>query len=512
MTRQPDSTSKRMPTNLKVIVILVSMVICVYELETAFYNTRKYSYNTKSEIKPIILKPNIQPTQSISRHVTSNVTDPQFVGFTETDTIWYNIPIANMVTITNENNLNDDGNIFYEYDNTTDFNKCKLNHQLLLWVAHHKTGSVALYSMRKMIVEYCHSSKDNLRKFVKRPESGFWIWRWYCSRDRLIKTIRTLIYHKRLSLSLSSSHSKKIKIHYLNLMRDPVSSILSGFNYHSKDPPDVAIDADPWLDDTLINSDRFRCIFDNIESIKQYANVLQLDINNILIANGYNMTVSQFFVHMGHLSKNIDIDEKQENDLSDIYLKFGLFIEHQRWLCDEWQELFDSFNLVNEIKQFQKGDDVNIGIDNELNSYLELFETGINIKFEYFWHFPTIDIDYNNENVDTKTNGLFSDADQVTIINENWKKISNFDDSVLKLLHLIPSIDSQDYTNIVKRLKQLDINAMTDQKIARNDHITMTKVNRMRQVRCLLENTNTCLDLKEKSIKLDYLWMYPQFC
>ena len=99
-------------------------------------------------------------------------------------------------------------------------------------------------------------------------------------------------------------------------------------------------------------------------------------------------------------------------------------------------------------------------------------------------------------------------------IANNLRKLENFDESSLKLLRLIPSIDEKHYSKLAKLLKLQDVNSMNKKQKRKNSKITFnkTKINKMLQIQLLLEIEPVCLTLKNKSILFDYVWFFPQYC
>ena len=65
---------------------------------------------------------------------------------------------------------------------------------------------------------------------------------------------------------------------------------------------------------------------------------------------------------------------------------------------------------------------------------------------------------------------------------------------------------------IVNRLKQFDINSWNKTKVLRSKHVTKGAHDREMQVKELLDDKNICNDLKQKTLMIDYVWLYPQHC
>ena len=85
-------------------------------------------------------------------------------------------------------------------------------------------------------------------------------------------------------------------------------------------------------------------------------------------------------------------------------------------------------------------------------AYLNNFQRGVNIKYEYFWHFNQLAMSFamrENENAA-----------------KNLKSLQDFDASTTRLLHLIPNLSQNTLSTF------LEIYLITQQKGAKNNQNT----------------------------------------
>ena len=167
------------------------------------------------------------------RNVSINISYYYNLHLPETDKIWLNINDSYKYT---EKQLKQEKEL-YKYDEIEDFNKCGLNKQLLIWIAHHKTGSKAFYIMSRFILKTCIANHTYSRLLVNEKYFVYW---WVATRHVLTSTVETVIKKHHLSNIRikrkkyiinnninSINTSNKLKINYINMMRDPVSVIIS---------------------------------------------------------------------------------------------------------------------------------------------------------------------------------------------------------------------------------------------------------------------------------------------
>ena len=148
---------------------------------------------------------------------------------------------------------------------------------------------------------------------------------------------------------------------------------------------------------------------------------------------------------------------------------------------------------MNNIKQSQ--------LRNNLNSHDLRINRGYNVKFEYFFGFQFI------ENIKNDNFALY----------QFLQKQSIFDDSVTKLLTLLGIVPYNVNNDQRKRLMEIfseyKMSNLKDSVLAQDDHITKGKYNQTHQIHLLLSSSKQiCFDIKQKTMILEYNWMFPQYC
>lgn len=176
---------------------------------------------------------------------------------------------------------------------------------------------------------------------------------------------------------------------------------------------------------------------------------------------------------------------------NNISLNFAIFIEYQRWCCYEWPNVAASFNLAKYINENK--------IHGSRMAYLNNFQRGINIKYEYFWHFNQLAMSF-----------AMKENEKAAI---NLKSLQDFDASTTRLLHLMPNLSQIHFETLLSIMKKEDIHDIVNKKrFEKNSHVTNGKFDRKAQIEALLSNIHVCNDLKNKSLSLDYWWMYSNYC
>ena len=388
-----------------------------------------------------------------------------------------------------------------------------------LIIGHHKAGSTAAQHMMKNLVSYCHKidaiksrivsfgDKKSIALKDQKRQNMFWHW---ISSINLINTNINVIadYNKENKISYTNNithfindtiientfdvNKNKHFIHLFNFIREPVSTIVSGFKYHSK-----FVNGDPWLREPISEAEKISCIYSNstiLDEIRQYG--IDLGINN----NTFD--IMEYYKHL-----NVNLFYQKMINIS---IPFAIYIEFQRYQCFEWPNMIGIFNFVNDIKyylnskfqytdfkmkvsKFSKNDVVF-----DVSSQFERFGNAMNIKFEYFFQFSKNSIDF--EQNDNKN------------VYKNLENLSNFDESSLKLLHLIPSIDSSHYRALLNDFQIINYRTWNDSEIKQNSHITSDSDKDPLYIDALLSNVDTCHLIKKQTKMLDYHWFYQKYC
>ena len=484
---------------------------------------------------PVIITHQNKNKESKRKNSNKDNTDGQFFEKSESDRIWAELPIVSSPK---------------EIKNDKKY--------LVHWVSHHKTGSVVMqnvyYTLSNIVYQHwietqqhfdsnsnnnnnnnnnSHNknkiNKENNLKYLSNINSVYdlpcMIWKYenafvwrnievtprkhkVCLRSTPSEPICGLFGSKqpRFVIDPNGIDNQLFDLHLTNIIREPVSIVISGLNYHSQEIPDPR---DPWLRKAIFKDATINCIYNNkkiyssiINYVEKNNNTFSIGIDKNILNQHKNTKANQFYKEMIKIS-----------------MKFALFIEYSRFKCHEWNKLIESFLLIKQIQietNMRDINDVNININinsNDNSNYvnrsfdipllslkhLELakqFAKGYIIKFEYFYGFP--------------------DLSQIdNILAQKLEKISHFNTSSFKLLNMLPGFD--DFTIdekkvIVDQLKKFDINSWSQTQLVNSKHVTKGVHNRKEQVQLLLSDKQVCNDLKQKTLMLDYYWLYPNYC
>ncbi len=224
---------------------------------------------------------------------------------------------------------------------TLDYNNtCDLNLSNILFGAHHKTGTVLLnWWFRIYIDGYFHNKCDNYTMKINYE---------HCLEYRMI----TNFISNKLN-NKNKNRSKMDHISIINIVRNPIDSILSGYNYH--------LFADEhWLQMSLlevVNSNRKIIQFKKEKSHMDYSyNLKKLCYGDIILklvnsAKDINKTMS---IQQIYLALDIHI---------------GIYFEYERYIkCEYNYDIYPSYIGIKELKY------------HKYNEYIH----GYNIKLEHF--------------------------------------------------------------------------------------------------------------------------------
>lgn len=180
-------------------------------------------------------------------------------GLTKTDMIWLNVsdsynPNHNLTVLKQEIR-----------ESVAKGDKCNLLNQIILWQGHHKTGSFPFASFCHIILDYCNFSNPNNR-ITPEKRIYYFHYHWQFRRDVLWNYVMDLIHYNAID-------PPKTGLYFVNLIRDPVSVVISGFNYHSLKPYPLL---DEWVHYTFLanrSDNRIHCIIDGMYCIYLYVHV-----------------------------------------------------------------------------------------------------------------------------------------------------------------------------------------------------------------------------------------------
>ena len=379
----------------------------------------------------------------------------------ETDRIWNDINIAVIDHKTNAT---------IAINAKQNFKQCNIiNNYKYTFAMHHKCGSKVFgnwarhiaYTCCKFDIQHCNQSRLNslYNQFKCSSTSSASTWTDFSS-------------------AISSfSREKHIFLHFI---REPISVILSGYNYHKTS-------YEKWFEDPLRTGGKTFCLFESMESTTE---------DNDIVVNGLKLTGLKSIANSSSklIAVNQVLNDMQDKGLQYVYqnvnIETGILIEYQRYLCREY---FVQAQLMNNIKQSQ--------LSNNLNSDDLRIKWGYNVKFEYFFGFQFI------ENIKNDNFQLY----------QFLQKQSIFDDSVTKLLAvlgIVPyNVNDDERKGLMEILSQYKMSNLKESVLARDDHITKGKYNQTHQIHLLLSSSKQiCLDVKQKTMILEYNWMFPEYC
>lgn len=399
-------------------------------------------------------------------------------------------------------------------------NNCGLTNIFHVWTNHHKGGSRAFHEIGKKIFWICSKflfesqTKFNTSLFMnqivtpsrttKAIVKNAVLHHFEPNINNLNKNINTnsmLMDNNNISTINNDDKNSNITIVLFHFIRDPISVILSGYNYHRAIPV-----KEKWLKLPLTNSYLTKCLMNSTvsDTVRQNGNSDFVDID-------INITKSMANAGLTFIYNNLTVEQ-------------GLYIEYKRYSCNQYYEYLTMFDEIVKFNKFGKKNNCQNMQDCNmiLLDKLENVKMAFNIKYEYFFGFRSID------------NKLLP-----INLSQFLRKQSDFDDSMLKLLKLmkiIPNnINMNDMDILWKQLKMFDINVNRNgssgshgkigRQMALQDsgpkipehvlrrHTTAGKYNEMQQIQLLLARSKqVCFDLKEKTLSLQYNWLYPQFC
>lgn len=471
--KRPPGIENFVFLSLTCAVIVVIVYSQSYDDAHMLLHSIRYKLNQKDHQSPT----NDPLTTYIDRNSQQNLTSQELQCIDDflpqTDQIWLKplTLISNSnISHTKNHNKTDHDDKSYSKSNSN-YNCLNPKHARMVWGAHHKTGSVVFQKIKKDLINYCtnyYKTKHIRNHGVSNDILPCWM---VFTQGKFNSFAHITRYAKQATSQ---------NIYFLHIMRDPVSLIISGFNYHSL----VSIPGlDRWTGNERIKYDSMhtKCLFVDkkiVEDIKQHANDVGLDRDIVSQYGDWSLN---------HLLRSV----------TNISLHFAIYIEYKRWECNDYQNTLFAFNLANNIENYAK-----YGI-----------KQAFNLKFEYLFGFYNLQTIKQSSNT---TGGMIITKHCRDVIFDQLSLASNFDNSLIKLLQTIPDLSVNHYRKLVKRLSQYDMNKWDDEKINNNKHVTSfgnKNSDKERQLQALLQPHNSvCQNIKEKTLSLDYLWLYSEFC
>ena len=138
-------------------------------------------------------------------------------------------------------------------------------------------------------------------------------------------------------------------------------------------------------------------------------------------------------------------------------LSIGIEIEYYRYIECVFNEIYDSYNLIEQMISKYKE-----------NNYVHLK----NIRLEHL--------------------------------------LTNFDETILSILDIIGIIDDINRNNVLQLLQSFDVTHSKNSKT--EQHITTGTYDKSKQIDILLGNVERCKLLQNMTIQLNYRWTYFTYC
>ena len=413
----------------------------------------------------------------VSNYSTNNINASTSVGLTATDLIWSQIgynsfKTTQMHTSRNWNDTNSNKNKKKQKKE-----KCTNIIRMHVLVAHHKTGSKTFAKIARIIRLHYHMQNEEYK--CRNRFYYFWADHW---RDYFITSTMQKLGQTMAELNSNNdnqNHEKpKYELYFIHFMRNPVSTVISGFYYHSQ-----KLRPESWLDKKIENT----CLYHNAtrkNAVESYAREIVFGdkIGTNIIDQHIDLSINEFFKKMKNIS-----------------LPLAIFIQFQFDYCLLWNEFLKAFNVKN---------------TKLLSDNVKIVNESYNIKFEYFWKFTDL-TQYKKLKLDAKFNlsDYTRNVGKIDTIANNIESMYNFDRSMLKLLQItLPNLDINAYGRILSETVQYDIYRWEKNEMDRNKHIMTNSYDRMQAIDALLMNKQTCSELKRISESIDYFWLYPHYC
>ena len=238
----------------------------------------------------------------------------------------------------------------------------------------------------------------------------------------------------------------------LNIIRNPIDTILSAYNYHKNG-------REQWNRIAISNISTIQAKYDNAVSLNCSMNILMRLMRERLKDEDWQ-----------RFGDGVDI---KNVTLQTLYtfsdLNVGIAFEYERYLYCCFDEIHDSYHEIDRLM-----------MDKAL-----MDETGYNESLMHLYNFRTEDFveDYNG------TVGIL--LDKIGVI---WK---------------------EERIDFIDKFQEYDINnpkSYTKREKKNRIHITDGKFNKTGQREILLRDNERCVVLKKQTELLNYSWAFKQFC
>ena len=193
-------------------------------------------------------------------------------------------------------------------------NICDLNLSNIALGTHHKTGTVLIvWNFRKYIINYYKQQCPNHNV------------------GEILKFICLSLYETNNIIKMSNPYH----ISLIHSIREPVDTILSGFNYHVINMREIWLHRPllQWINKQLYILNRSP---NNIKAKNLYLNAKTVYNAINSIKNIYNITNNKTIYEI-------------YNILNDNNKQYGLYVEYQRYINCEFPDIISVYNRINEI-------------------------------------------------------------------------------------------------------------------------------------------------------------------
>ena len=270
----------------------------------------------------------------------------------------------------------------------------------------------------------------------------------YSPKDLI--TISLSLSESQINTFMSQHDTEKYKIVIINMIRAPIDTILSGYNYHLN-PPKHELWLKTPLNEMLNNAN-------NILAFRKKRGKPLIDIPQVAL-HCQSLIMLEMFNSIGLNTVNNtfqDINLTIYNMYHQYNLSIGLHLEYHRYLACEYNNIYNSYKRLKELSSI---DDSNIITKN--------------FKLEDFM--------------------------------DTYKRYESEIRDIVETIGINDTMDMNELIDIFRRDK-------IHKNPKKNNHITSGKYDKQQQINIILSNTDRCYTLRNLTMMLDYKWEYSQYC
>lgn len=224
-----------------------------------------------------------------------------------------------------------------------DHSICDMNPGNILLGAHHKTGTVLLTSFIKGKI-----NKYITKKCTNSPQK---------STTKIATSLGLNQYQ--INNFISQHDINKDKIVIINMIRSPIDTILSGYNYHLNPP-----DHETWLKTPLYEMLNWA---DNILAFRKRRGKQIIDTRQTKL-KCQSLTMLKTLNSTGITNTFEDVDFTIYNMYHQYNLSIGLHLEYNRYFTCEYDDIYESYKKLNELSSI--GDENIVAKNIELEKFM----------------------------------------------------------------------------------------------------------------------------------------------